>query len=84
MKELFEKYLKASERLEEAESAWTEDLMNEDLEEEFDRSYQDAFLLYIELAEKIVEETKGLINLDTAKKIIKTRPNELEKIFSKI
>lgn len=62
IKELYKRMIEAEQKSDEAEAAWNEDLENEELEAEFDKTYQECF----KATEELVKEIMNLIGVDRA------------------
>lgn len=82
IKELFKKMVAAEIACDKAERAWDEDIMNDALEAEFDKCYQESF----EATEAVVKEIEKLIKVDsqTARAMIHSKRAELENLISRI
>lgn len=81
MKTLLKKFIEAEKRTNRLEKQLESDPCNEELEQRYDKAYQEEFNAYIKLANQIVELTNGKITFDTAKKIIATKRAELMSIL---
>lgn len=82
LKEQLDKLEKLEKVADVAEKEYQNDCTNEEKEKAFKAAYEEEFALYISLANAIVEYTNCEINFDTAKKMIKTKRSELNKILS--
>lgn len=82
LKEQLDRLEKLEKVADEAEKEYQNDFMNEEKEKAFKIAYEKEFAQYISLAKAIVEHTNSEINFDTAKRMIKTKRNELNKILS--
>lgn len=82
IKELYKRMIEAEQKSDEAEAAWNEDLENEELEAEFDKTYQE----YFDATEELVKEIMNLIGVDkaTARAIIHSKRKEFEALIKRI
>lgn len=81
MKTLLNNYKESLAKVDEIETAYEKNPEDSSLEIAFDSAYNNYFCDYITLAQAIVNYTNGRITLNTAKTMIKTRLNDLEKII---
>ena len=82
MKELLKRLAIAEKAADEADQAYEADPENIEKEEAFDRAYEEEYNLYMKAANEIVKITSGKIDFETAKAMIKTKREELEKLFA--
>ena len=84
LKTIFNKYQAAVEKANEADAAWERNPISEELEEAFDKAYNEEFELFEELTNKIVELGKGHISRGTAATMIRTKYEDIENLVNKI
>ena len=81
MKKLIEEYENAVKESDAAEKAFEMNPENEENEKVFDLAYEKEFAAFLALANEIQTITKGEINFETAKIMIKTRFEDLKNII---
>lgn len=81
MKTLFNNYKASLEKVNKLEEAWSKDPESKELEREYDKAYTENFSDYVTLAKALEEITKGAIDFNTAKTMIVTKLDKLEKII---
>lgn len=84
LKKLFNEYKAAKEEATKADNAYENDPENEELENQFDIAYKNEFNVLEKLSIKIQEVTKNQIDKITARKLIITNLNGLEKLILKL
>lgn len=82
MKSLFEKYEAAKKESDAIESAFENDLFNEELEARFDEAYKKEFAAFTELADAIVKLTNGKVDAKTARAMIQTRFEDVKALLA--
>jgi hypothetical protein len=81
LKELFNSYKQSLAQADELEKLYEAEPDNTELETAFDSAYNNNFSDYLTLAQALVNVTNGQIDLNTAKQMIKTQLDRLEKII---
>lgn len=84
MKVLFNNYLTAEKRANEADSAWEANPENEELEKAFDEAYKAEHEALEALIEEIEKETNGEIDKKTARMLVTARKEEVKSLIERI
>lgn len=84
LKFLLKRLTEAEKITDELERKLEKDPENEELDRQYDEAYKVEYEAYITLAENIEIKTDGKINLDTAKKLISTKREEIKDILERV
>ena len=82
MKDLFEIYEDIKAKADKAERLWDLNPRNKELEDAFDKAWEDEYRAFNNLANAIVDITDGKIDKNTAKNMIRTKSEELKVILA--
>jgi hypothetical protein len=82
MKELLQKLEIAIAKSDKLDEAWDADPMNEELEKAWDKAYKAEYEVFMECVEKLAEITGGQIDQATAAAMLRTKRDDVKRIFS--
>lgn len=77
LKKRLEELTRLEEIANKADAEYEAEPENEEMEKAFDEAYKEEFAAFMAVSEMIVKMTSGQIDIKTARKMVKTKRNEI-------